>query len=138
MISGRCPIDSISTRLFVPAVVTHRTIVSPIKRGVMKKIIVVCLVLVLMGCAGAGKYFTIDDANKVTNGMTREEVIAIMGTTPYQITGQGKTFVWSYAKMGMSGRMDSRAVKFSFDENGKTYGVPLGGAYGDIQKYQDK
>lgn len=105
----------------------------------MKKFILIFILLVaISGCAGAGKYFTIDDANKVTNGMTREEVIAIMGTTPYRITGQGKTFVWSYAQVGISGRTDSRAVKFSFDENGKTYGVPVGGVYGDIQKYQDK
>jgi hypothetical protein len=34
--------------------------------------------------------------------------------------------------------MESRAVKFNFDENGKTYGVPAGGAYGDTQKYLDK
>lgn len=107
-------------------------------KALKKTVILMVLTLVLMTCASAGKHFTINDANKVTNGMTREEVIAIMGTTPYQIRDQGKEFVWSYATMGLSGRMDSRAARFSFDNNGKTYGVPEGGVFGDIQKYQDK
>lgn len=105
----------------------------------MKKIILVfiCIIFVI-GCASAGQYFTIDSANQIKNGMTREEVIAIMGTNPYQITDQGKTLIWSYAKSGFSGATESRAVKFSFDKNGKTYGVPDGGVYGDTQKYLDK
>lgn len=68
--------------------------------------------------------------------MTREEVITIMGTNPYQILNQGKVFVWSYSKTGLF-NSDSRAVKFSFDENGKTYGVPEGGVFGNTRKYQD-
>jgi outer membrane protein assembly factor BamE (lipoprotein component of BamABCDE complex) len=104
----------------------------------MKKILCLVAIIVLMGCASAGQYFTIDSANKIKNGMTRDEVVAIMGTKPYQITDQGKTFVWSYAQVGATGRMESRAVKFSFDEKGKTYGVPDDGAYGDTQKYLDK
>jgi outer membrane protein assembly factor BamE (lipoprotein component of BamABCDE complex) len=105
----------------------------------MKKIILVFIcIMFVIGCASSGQYFTIDNANQIKNGMTREEVIAIMGTNPYQITDQGKTFVWSYAQVGATGRMESRAVKFNFDENGKTYGVPAGGAYGDTQKYLDK
>lgn len=104
----------------------------------MKQIVLMAAVLLLVGCASSGKYFTINDANKVTNGMTREEVIAIMGTNPYQITDRGKTFIWSYAEVGFSGSTDSRAVRFNFDKNGKTYGVPVGGVYGDSQKYLDR
>jgi len=61
-----------------------------------------------------------------------------MGTNPYQIKDQGKTFIWSYAEVGFAGGTKSRAVRFSFDNNGKTYGVPEGGVYGDTQKYLDK
>lgn len=104
----------------------------------MKKIIVVVCLLGLMGCASAGQYFTVNDANRVTNGMTREEVIAIMGTNPYQITGQGKRFVWSYAEVDLLGSTKSRAVPFTFDDNGKTYGIPEGGMFGDTQKYLDR
>jgi hypothetical protein len=102
----------------------------------MKKMLVVCLLVAVMGCASSGQYFTINDANRVTNGMTREEVVAIMGTNPYQITGQGKKFIWSYAHVGISGRMESRAVPFTFDDNGLTYGIPEGGMFGDTQKYR--
>ena len=104
----------------------------------MKKIALIVVVLLFIGCASAGQYFTINDANRIANGLTREEVIAIMGTNPYQISDQGKTFIWSYAKVGFFGNTDSRSVRFSFDENGKTYGVPVGGAYGDSQKYLDR
>lgn len=104
----------------------------------MKKIIAVCLLLVLMGCASAGQYFTIDSANQIKNGMTREEVIAIMGTNPYQITEQGKRLVWSYAEADLLGRTRWRAVPFTFDDNGKTYGIPKGGMFGDMQKYLNK
>ena len=104
----------------------------------MKKIIVVCLLLAVMGCASSGKYFTVDDANRVTNGMTREEVIQIMGTAPYQITGQGERLVWSYAEADLLGRTRWRAVPFTFDDNGKTYGIPEGGMFGNTQKYLDK
>jgi len=104
-----------------------------------KKICLAVIALALViGCASAGQYFTIYDANRIKNGMTREEVIAAMGTNPYQITDQGKTFVWSYAKVGFWGNTESRAVKFKFDENGKTYDIPETGVYGDTQKYLDK
>jgi len=108
------------------------------RKAVMLKnvLIVLALAAFLTACASAGKHFTIDQANKVTNGMTREEVIAIMGCNPSEVKDQTKTFIWSYAKVGLF-NSDSRAVKFSFDEDGKTYGVPEGGAFGNAQKYQD-
>ena len=104
----------------------------------MKKLIVVCLLVGLMGCASAGKYFTVDDANRVTNGMTQAEVIRIMGTNPSRITERGKRLVWSYAEVDLLGRTKSRAVPFTFDDNGLTYGIPEGGMFGDTQKYLDK
>ena len=102
-----------------------------------KTVILLVLTFVLMACT-SGQRFTINDANKVTDGMTREEVIAIMGTNPSQIIDGGKVFVWSYTKMDLLGNWKSNAVKFSFDNNWKTYGVPEGGVYGDAQKYLDK
>jgi hypothetical protein len=104
---------------------------------IMKKLFLLICIFII-GCISSGQYFTIESANKVKNGMTHEEVVAIMGTNPSKILDQGKVFVWSYAEAGLSGRTVSRAVKFSFDKNGKTYGVPVGGAYGDTTKYLDK
>lgn len=102
----------------------------------MKQIACIALYVVLQGCATAGSYFTIDQANQVRNGMTREEVIEVMQGKPYSIRDQGKTFVWSYAESGLFGQTQHRAVRFSFDADGKVYGIPEGGAYGDIKKYQ--
>ena len=107
--------------------------------GSKRTVFLFVLTFVLMACATtSGQRFTINDANKVTNGMTREEVIAIMGTNPSSIRDGGKTFVWSHTKMDFFGNWKSNAVKFSFDNNWKTYGVPEGGAFGDAQKYLDK
>lgn len=62
------------------------------RRSSSKKMAILLVLSLALAACSSGKHFTINDANKVTNGMTREEVIEIMGTTPYQITGQGKTF----------------------------------------------
>lgn len=93
--------------------------------------------MLIVGCASSGKNFSIQDANSITNGMTREEVIQKMGSTPYSIKDGGKTFVWSYAEIGFLGGTESRAVKFQFDAAGKTYGIPENGVYGDTLKYKD-
>ena len=103
----------------------------------MKTNVAACAAVLLAACASSGAKFSINQANQVKNGMTREEVIRAMGSKPYSITNQGKTFVWSYAKAnGLTGSNESRAVKFSFDDDGKAYGIPDGGAYGDIDKYR--
>ena len=103
----------------------------------LKKLAILSILpFVFIACASHGSRFNIQNANKVTNGMTREQVIAIMGSKPYSIQNQGKTFIWSYARVNtLTGSTQSRAVRFNFDENGKTYGVPEGGVYGDTEKY---
>lgn len=93
--------------------------------------------VLIAGCASAGQKFSIESANTVTNGMTREQVIEVMGSKPSTVTNQGKVFVWSYAKVGILGGTSSRAVKFQFDDDGKTFGIPPGGVYGDTSKYVD-
>ncbi|MBH0029124.1 hypothetical protein I6F53_19405 [Pseudoalteromonas sp. SWN29] len=105
----------------------------------MRKLTITIFFLLIVGCsASSGTNFTIGQANLVENGMTREQVIQIMGGNPYSIQDQGKTFVWSFAKFnGFTGANESRAARFNFDEEGLTYAVPEGGVYGDISKYQD-
>lgn len=96
-----------------------------------------CLSFVaLTACASHGHNFSIDQANRVTNGMTREEVIRIMGGKPNSVANGGKTFIWSFAKANFIGGTESRAVKFTFDDDGKAVGIPAGGVYGDAKKYQ--
>lgn len=101
-----------------------------------KVMLTVAVSVILGGCASSGTNFALSDANRVRDGMTREEVIQAMGGKPYRIANGGKRFTWSYAKVGLMGGTESRAVTFNFDDEGKVYGVPPGGVYGDTQKFQ--
>lgn len=93
--------------------------------------------ILLAGCASSGPKFSIHAANAVRNGMTREEVIQIMRSKPTTIAEQGKVMLWSHARAnGFTGSVSSQLVKFSFDESGKTYGIPEGGVYGSTAKYR--
>ena len=93
--------------------------------------------LFIYGCtASSGKYFEYADANKVQNGMTREQVISVMKETPYSV--KDDTMTWSWAKSNwLTGSTESRAVKFSFDKDGKTYGIEPGGVFKNITPYLD-
>jgi hypothetical protein len=103
----------------------------------MAKALIFLLALALVGCtATSGKYFEYEDANKVTNGMTRDQVIATMKETPYQV--KDDTMTWSWAKSNwLTGSTESRAVKFSFDKDGKAYGIEPGGPFKNITPYLD-
>lgn len=103
----------------------------------MSRMILTLGFMSLTGCTvSSGKYFEYEDANKVHNGMTREQVISTMGETPYQV--KDDTLTWSWAKTNwFTGSTESRAVKFSFDENGKTYGIDPGGVFKNITPYLD-
>ncbi len=101
-----------------------------------KVMLAVAVSVILGGCSSYGAKFTVGDANKVQNGMTREEVIQVMGSKPSSISNGGKRFMWSYAKVGVLGGSESRAVRFDFDESGKAYGIPEGGVYRDTAKFQ--
>ncbi|WP_454735396.1 outer membrane protein assembly factor BamE domain-containing protein [Cupriavidus necator] len=103
----------------------------------MRKVVLAATVsVILAGCAASGTNFTVQDANKIQNGMTRDQIIQVMGSKPTSIANGGKRFIWSYAKVGFMGGTESRAVRFDFDENGKAYGIPEGGVYGDTAKFQ--
>ena len=83
--------------------------------------------------AKRGTYVEWEDANKVRNGMTQEQVIALMGEEPNTVVGNGEELIWSYAQVNaLTGGTYSRAIKFKFDKNGRTYDVPEGG----VAKYQ--
>jgi hypothetical protein len=103
----------------------------------MKKIALLLAAMAASGCTvSSGKYFEYEDANKVTNGMTRDQVIATMKETPYQV--KDDTMTWSWAKANwLTGSHENRAVKFSFDNDGKTYGIEPGGPFKNITPYLD-
>ena len=84
--------------------------------------------LYLVGCA-TNTFFTETDADHVTNGMTRDQVIAIMGGPPVQTEDQGRTLTWSYSYPNAMMTHSDR-VAFRFGPDGKTYGIPVNGVFG--------
>jgi len=106
----------------------------------MRNVIFVVCFLLISGCStSSGHNFSVKQANMVENGMSREDVISIMGSKPSSITDQGKEFAWSYIRInGFTGSHENRVVRFIFNEDGLSYGIPEGGVYGDISKYQIK
>lgn len=78
----------------------------------------------LWSCSTIGEDFELGQASQVRNGMSREEVIAIMGSPPSPVEGgdHGK-LIWLYSSADpLSVKL--KRVSFSFDENGKVYGIP--------------
>ena len=66
--------------------------------------------------------------------MTREEVIAIMGSEPSTVEGgdHGK-LVWLYSSADPM-TFNLKRVSFIFDEYGKVYGIPRDGILGSAAK----
>ena len=87
----------------------------------------------IAGCSGLGEAFESDHASRVRNGMTREEVIAIMGSPPARVEGTdpGK-LTWIDAAADPLNYYYEK-VSFSFDENGKVYGIPEPGRIGSFK-----
>ena len=85
--------------------------------------------LAVHGCASYCNDFELTDANKIINGMTRDEVIATMrGQKPFQVTNSTFTYLYSRAN-GFTGSHSVRKVTITFDENGKVVGAPKGGYF---------
>ena len=81
----------------------------------------------LAACSTIGEDFEWDRARQIRNGMTREEVIAIMGSPPSDVEGgdHGK-LIWLFSSADPLDVYFKR-VSFSFDDQGKLYGIPKEG-----------
>lgn len=98
----------------------------------MKKSLSAFLATILLAsCGSAGKNFSNQDATSIRNGMTKEEVVQKMGSSPNAIKNGGNTFVWAYVEKGLVGGFQSKTVAFKFDTAGKTYGIPDNGVHID-------
>lgn len=98
-----------------------------------KKLKLFAAALVLVGCTH-GTYYEFSSADKVKNGMTRDEVIKVMGGPPNRV--EDDKLIWSWAKVNpITLGTESRAVSFEFDKSGKTFDVPEGGVYKNISPY---
>lgn len=84
----------------------------------------------LAACATLGNNFDRENARRVHNGMTREEVIRIMGSPPSNVEGTDPSkLVWLYATSDpMTYSMNRITIRF--DEYGKSYGIPKDGIIG--------
>ena len=94
----------------------------------------------ILGMAGlsAGSTLVTDfeenNALKIRKGMTREEVIAVMGTPPSTVEGTNDwrlTWIFTISDPISFGSRSKR-VTVTFDDRGKAEGVPPGGIVPDI------
>ena len=82
--------------------------------------------MVVTGCTSLGETFDAEQASKIRNGMSREEVIAIMGSEPSRVEGADpwkSVWIFTIADPISFGTRTER-VSFTFDENNRVYGLP--------------
>lgn len=84
------------------------------------------LFMVLTGCTSLGEPFDAEQASKIRNGMSRQEVIGIMGSEPSTVEGSDpwkSVWIFTVADPISFGTRTER-VSFTFDENNRVYGLP--------------
>ena len=83
--------------------------------------------LSLSGCTTIGDDFELENARLLKNGMTRDQVIATMGTQPSEVEGKdpGK-LVWLYSSAHPL-TLNMKRISVAFDAKGKSYGIPKAG-----------
>lgn len=88
----------------------------------------------LSACSTLGTDFEENNALKIRKGMTREEVIAVMGTPPSTVEGTNDwRLTWIFTVSDpISFGSRSKRVTVTFDDRGKAEGVPPGGIVPDI------
>ncbi|MEY2696898.1 MAG: SmpA / OmlA family [Pseudomonadota bacterium] len=88
----------------------------------------------LCGCSTLGTDFEESHALKIRKGMTREEVIATMGSPPSEVEGTNDwRLTWIYTVSDpISFGSRSKRVTVTFDDRGHAEGVPPGGIVPDI------
>jgi hypothetical protein len=101
----------------------------------MKRLLVVCsLSIMLNGCVlSGGTYFEFSDANLIKNGMTKDQVIAILKSPPLRV--EQNNLVWEWRTGDIStGNTGSRMITIPFDKDGKSFDIPEGGLFKDYQQ----
>jgi hypothetical protein len=86
----------------------------------MKRITVLLVAAVLSACAG-GRDFSVENAAKISPGMTQDDVKAVMGE-PLSVTNYGNKTIWTWARVSGFGGSKSATVTFV---NGKVEDSPL-------------
>jgi outer membrane protein assembly factor BamE (lipoprotein component of BamABCDE complex) len=91
-------------------------------------------VMALSGCSTLGTDFEENNALKIRKGMTRDEVIAVMGSPPSEVEGTNDwRLTWIFTVSDpISFGSRSKRVTVTFDDRGKAEGVPPGGIVPDL------
>jgi len=91
-------------------------------------------VITLSGCSTLGTDFEENNALKIRKGMTRDEVIAVMGSPPSAVEGTNDwRLTWVYTVSDpISFGSRSKRVTVTFDDRGQAEGVPPGGIVPDL------
>ena len=92
----------------------------------LRALLHVAVFIALAGCSLLGDPFDAEQASKIRNGMSREQVIAIMGSEPSTVEGSDPwklVWIFSIADPISVGTRTER-VSFTFDENNRLYGLP--------------
>lgn len=91
----------------------------------MRRVVaIVLLSATLAACAGSGS-INWNNARQVKDGMTTQEVTALMGT-PYSVTSKGpgeQIWVWVHVN-GMTGSSQSAALNFKDGKVVKAFDIP--------------
>lgn len=88
----------------------------------MRRFMLLSVALILFGCATAGTDFDLKAFDQITNGMTRVEVVKVIGQKPtheYVNVVDGKTFTtlqWVFARVEVT-ESYSKAITVTFDGN---------------------
>jgi hypothetical protein len=89
--------------------------------------LVLLAALALPACSSIGTHFELANAAKVRNGMSRQQVIEVMGSEPSDIEGSDRGhLIWLYSTAGVMSTHLQR-VSFALDEQGRVYGIPKDG-----------
>jgi outer membrane protein assembly factor BamE (lipoprotein component of BamABCDE complex) len=93
-----------------------------VEKNDMKKIVLIlAAVVLLVGCATAGREVNWDRARQVKVGMSEPEVTALMGS-PYMVSSRdsGQRWIWTYVN-GWTGAVSTMTVDW---KDGKVVSVP--------------
>ncbi len=102
--------------------------------GHLGRILLMLGMATICGCSTLGTDFEESHALKIRKGMTREEVIATMGSPPSEVEGTNDwRLTWIYTVSDpISFGSRSKRVTVTFDDRGHAEGVPPGGIVPDI------